>query len=316
MSSLVARFAENLFWFGRYMERAENTARILHINQTFARDNPDGPDWRRILDLYADTERFFDLNDEADARNVLNFYVLDRGNFSSIAFAVAAARENARTVRHLISTEMWVQANHLHNAVKALTQRDIWVTNLSKTAIALTAECQTFEGVVEGTFLRDEPWCFYQLGKYLERADQTTRALDISYDNLSMSSPDAVATVQWHTLLRSVSGYHAYRLRHPASSKPSDIACFLLYDTKFPRAVALCVDRVTARLRDLEQRHQPKRVDKLEKARRSLAFALETGPGTELTSKRLHKLIDQTQVSLATVSSEIGNAYFGFAGTR
>jgi len=313
LSSLVARFAENLFWFGRYMERAENTARILYINQTYARDNPEGPDWRRILDLYADTPRFFEVYDEATARNVLNFYVLDRDNISSIAFVVAAARENARTLRHLISTEMWTQANRAHNMVRSLTQRDIWVSNLAHTANALITDCQTFEGIVEGTFLRGEPWCYYQLGKYLERADQTTRALDISYDHLSMDSPDTVATVQWHTLLRSVSGYHAYRHRHPAASKPSDIACFLLYDTEFPRAVALCVSRITARLRDLEQRHDLRRSEDLEQARRELEFALETGPGQELTSERLHSLIDKTQISLGKVSTEIGLAYFGHA---
>lgn len=294
------------------MERAENTARILHINGTYARDNPEGPNWRHMLDLYADTERFFETYDEANAQAVLNFYILDRANPTSIAFAVAAARENARTVRHLISTEMWTQINLFHRTIQDMTLRDVRVTNLSRTATDLVVNCQTFDGIVEGTFLRGEPWCFYQLGKNLERADQTTRVLDISYDRLSMSEGDAVATVQWSALLRSVSGYYAYRSRHPAASRCSDIAQFLLYDTEFPRAVLVCVQRATTRLREIEQRHGSVRCEKVERARRALEFALETGPGSKLTPERLHKLLDKTQVSLATISTAIGSAFFGY----
>ncbi len=311
MSSLLARFAENLYWLGRYLERAENTARILHINETYARDNPAGPDWRRVLDLYSDTERFFENHDQANARAVLDFYILDRGNPTSIAFSVANARENARTVRHLISTEMWTQINLFHNAMKAKTLPTIMLSQLSSVASGMVTHCQTFDGIADGTFLRGEPYSFYQLGKYLERADQTTRVLDIGYDRLSLQDPDAVSSVQWSTMLRSVSGYHAYRYRHPASSSPGDIATFLLYDTEFPRAVALCIQRVTERLHDLEQRHDKQRRDELEKPRRALEFAMDTGPGAKLTSKRLHQFLDNVQISLADMSNAIANAYFG-----
>jgi uncharacterized alpha-E superfamily protein len=243
------------------MERAENIARILHINETYARDNPEGPEWRRVLDLYADTERFFESHKRADAHTALNFYILDRTNPTSVAFAVANARENARTVRHLISTEMWTQINLIHGTMQAMTLRNIMLSHLSRVASELIIHCQTFDGIADGTFLRGEPCCFYDLGKYLERADQTTRVLDIGYDHLSLREPDAVASVQWSTMLRSVSGYHAYRSRHPAASRPSDIASFLLYDTEFPRAVALCVQRVTERLRDLERDRARQRTD-------------------------------------------------------
>lgn len=311
MSNLLARFAENLYWLGRYMERVENTARILHINETYARDTPDGPDWRRVLDLHADTQRFFKSHKKADARTVLNFYILDRANPTSIAFAVANARENARTVRHLISTEMWTEVNLFHGSMKAMTLRSTMLAHLSRIASELILHCQTFDGIANGTFLRGEPRCFYQLGKYLERADQTTRVLDMGYDRLSMNEPNAVASVQWSTMLRSLSGYHAYRSRHPAASQPSDIAGFLLYDTEFPRAVALCVHQVTDGLRDLERRHGAERSGRLEEARRALEFALETGPGSELVAERLHQFLDSTQIALAGVSNAIAKTYFG-----
>lgn len=310
--NLVARFAANTFWLGRYLERAENIARILQINETYARDNPEGPDWRRVLDLYADTERFFETHETADAPSVLNFYVLDRANPSAIAAAVSGARENARSVRHLISTEMWMHLNIFHGQVLNMTQRDIRLSNLANVTASIISNCQMFEGVAEGTFLRGEPWCFYQLGKYIERADQTTRILDIGYDRISSGEGDAVTSVQWNVLLRSVSGYHAYRSRHPGGSSLEDIERFLLYDTEFPRAVTLCVRRMTTRLRELELRHGANRHSPVEQARRSLEFALGTGPGKGFTPDRLHTFLDRIQVLLGDVSDAVGNTYFGY----
>lgn len=310
MPNLLARFAANLFWLGRYLERAEFTARILYTNETYGRDDPQGPDWRRIVRLYADEERFDAIHDETTAATVLHFYIVDRDNPTSIATTISAARQNARSVRHLISTEMWTHLNIFHSDVRALNMRDLRLGNLSVVANQITTGCQTFEGIAEGTFLRGEPWCFYQIGKYLERADQTTRILDMGYDRLLLTKDDAVATVQWNLLLRTVSAYHAYRSRHPGVSRPHDIAAFLLYDKEFPRAVARCLERVTTRLRDIEKRHGRRRGSKVEEARRAVEFTLDTGPGDELTPKYLHSFLDGLQIALGDVSNAIRDAYF------
>jgi uncharacterized alpha-E superfamily protein len=311
LSSLLARFAANIYWLGRYMERAECVARILDINETYARDHAEGPSWQRVLDLYADNDSFAALHDKATAENVLSFYVLERANPTSIAAAVAQARENARTVRHLISTEMWQQLNIFHYQVASLTKRDVWTTNLSPLCGDIKAGCQTFEGIAEGTFFRSEAWNFYQLGKYIERADQTTRVLDMGYHRLTDETSEALAAMQRDVLLRSVSGYHAFRSLYPTTSTPSDIARFLLYDQQFPRAVALCLDRATERLRDLERRHGRRKDARVESARRELEFALETGIGHRITSRRLHGFLDKIQISLGQVSDSVALAYFG-----
>ncbi len=310
MSKLVARFAENVFWLGRYLERAENLARILDINETYARDDPDGPDWTRVLRLYAELEQYTELYGDTTARSVLQYYLIDRNNPSSIASCIRAARENARSIRHLISTEMWTQINIFHGDVARLQKKDADVPNLSRVSRDIVAGCQHFEGIAEGTFLRSEPWCFYQLGKYIERADQSTRILDIGYDRLSPADDSPVAWVHWNVLLRSVSGYHAYRSRHPGASTPQDIATFLLYDEEFPRAVALCINRITSSLRDLERRHGSDRGADAEKARRRLEFLVETGPGKKLTPKSLHAYLDKAQRALGSVSIAIGQCYF------
>ena len=310
MSSLVSRFAENAFWVARYVERAENVARILEVNATFARDDAGDADWRRILDLYAEGETFDASYETADAASVTYFYTLDPDSPSSIVSALKNARENARAIRHLISTEMWTQLNVLYNEIRAFTRRDLRSTNLSNMLARVILGCQTFEGVAEGTFLRSEAWMFYQLGKHIERADQTTRVLDMGYARLHPKLGDAVGAVYWNALLRSVAGFHAFRNRHPMESEPADIARFLLYDHEFPRAAALCLDRITSRLRALEVLHGVRRREAVEAARRELEFTLETGLDEELTPEGLHVFLDRLQVALGRMSNALRETYF------
>jgi uncharacterized alpha-E superfamily protein len=310
LSSLLSRFAENTFWLGRYLERAENLARVLHVNATYGRDDPSGPEWGRVLRLYADEELFAKSNEESSAAAVLNFYMIDRNNPGSIASMIVAARENARSIRHLISTEMWTHLNVFSNQVRALTARDLRLSNLSTVATQVVTGCQTFEGVAEGTFVRQSPWCFYQIGKYLERGDQTTRVLDIGYDRLLLDKHDAIATVQWNLLLRSVSAYHAYRGKYPGDSRNNEIATFLICDDEFPRAVSLCVNRLVERLRDIERRHGGGRAAGIEKTLGALDAFLDKGPGRRLTPVRLHAFLDRVQIALGNVSDAVGECYF------
>ena len=311
MPSLIARFASNIFWLGRYLERAESLARIIDTNKTYARDGAAGPDWERILNLYADQERFRKIYRKADEQSILSFYVLDRDNPASILSNISYARQNARSVRHLISTEMWTHLNIFYNQLSAMTLRNIWLSHLSQSCTEVKIGCQTFEGIAEGTFFRGEPWCFYQLGKYIERADQTTRILDMGYDFIADEQGDAMRSVHWNVLLRSVSGYHAYRSRHPAISNPRDVAAFLLYDKEFPRAATLCVDQITRRVRELEDRHGLQHRSRIEDSRRALEFLLETGLGHHVTSPRLHDFLDALQSSLGRVSDALAVTYFG-----
>jgi uncharacterized alpha-E superfamily protein len=310
LASLLARFASNIFWLGRYIERAENVARILDIHETYAHGSATDADWQRVLELYADTDGFFAKHDEANAANVLNFYIIDRDNPTSVAVAVRSARENARSLRHLISTEMWIRLNMFHNRLAALSQRDLRLNNVAVLCAEIKEACQTFEGVAEGTFLRGEPWCFYQMGKYLERADQSTRVLDIGFSRVADGQVEGLDAIHWNILLRSVAGYHAFRSRYPEGPDPSNVAMFLLYDDEFPRSVRLCIDRLSDRLLELEGRHDHRRHAAVEEARRTLAFKLETGPGKRLSGARMHKFLDDMQVALGGVADAIGEHYF------
>jgi len=252
MTRLLSRSAENLFWLARYIERAENLARILDVQETFARDSGGRQDWRMVLFINADSEAFFKLHTEASSANVLRFYVIERSNPNSIFSSVHAARENARALRPLISTEMWTQLNMLYNRLLALKPTDVAEEKLSGLCDWIKRGCDAHTGITAGTFYRDEGWCFYQLGAAIECADQTTRLLDAKFLNF-MAQEDhdpgsASDSFYWMALLRSAAGYQAFRRRHPRGMAPEQVAAFLLSDPSFPRSVACCLGIIEEQL--------------------------------------------------------------------
>ncbi len=314
MSRLLSRYAEAAFWMARYIERAENLARILDVNETFSRDSRGWQNWLSVLQLYADEERFAEAHGVATAQKVIHFYVLDPENIGSILSCVRFARENARTLRPLISTEMWVQLNTFYNALRALTSADIREPRLARVCSSIKEGCQSHTGITEGTFYRDEGWYFYQLGRNVERADQTTRLLDVKY-HLLLPSPAAVGSPfdvsQWNAVLRSASGFHAFRRVHSSGMSPAKVSGFLLLDPGFPRSVAACVAAIERTLTELKHVYRlhggvaaAERLDELRTvlADKSIDEVIGTG---------LHEFLDWVQQRLILFAEDLGRDFFG-----
>ncbi len=244
MSRLLARYAECVFWLARYVERAENLARILDVQETFARDSRGSHDWGAVLAINGDGERYAEKHPERTAQTVLEFYLIDRGNPSSIVSDLHFARENARALRPLISTEMWIQLNVFYRRILSLQPGDISEQRLARLCSMIKEGCDTHAGITEGTFYRDEAWAFYRLGAAIECADQTTRLLDARFLGFEGRTDDATLgsaadTSYWVALLRSAAGYQAFRRSHPRGMNPEDVATFLLCDPSFPRSVSV-----------------------------------------------------------------------------
>ena len=311
---LLARYAECIFWLARYVERAENLARILDVNETFTRDAKGDQNWESIVNLHADEDAFYARHGEASAEAVLSFYVTDAGNASSIVSAIRSARENARALRPLISSEMWVQLNVFQNRLNAITEADLAPERLTDLFREVKEACQTHTGITEGTFHRDQGWCFYQLGRYIERADQTTRLLDMKYHLLL---PHAAADVgspidigQWNALLRSAAGYHAYRRQHPRGITPGSVAGFLLLNPSFPRSVFLCVGEVEALLTELKRHHGLRGGTKAAEELDWLRALLSTLTITEILTQGLHEFLDIIQRHLIAVTRDLSASFF------
>jgi uncharacterized alpha-E superfamily protein len=318
---LLARYADCIFWLARYVERAENLARILDVNETFSRDSRGAQNWRSIIQLNADDDRFFAGGRKVSARNVLDFYVIDANNPTSIVSAICAARENARTLRPLISTEMWVQLNVFYNRLIALGPADLTPGRLSALFATIKEACQTHTGITDGTFFRDQGWYFYQLGRYLERADQTTRLLDIKYHLLLPSVSDVGSPTdfsQWNALLRSAAGYHAYRRLHAASTTPVRVAGFLLFNQAFPRSLHHCVREASRLLGEVKSRYSLRGGNDAAEELDRLRAVLGTLTIDEILTAGLHEFLDVIQRQLIAVSRDLAVAFFGYppAGTQ
>lgn len=305
-----------MFWLARYMERAENLARILDVNETFSRDARGSQNWLSIIQLNADAEPFFKKHQAATSNNVIHFYVLDAENPSSIYSCIKTARDNARTLRPLISTELWTQLNMFYSWIRTLTPSDIGRAELSRLCSKIKEGCQTHTGILEGTLYRDEGWYFYQLGKLIERADQGTRLLDIKYHMLLPNSTEvgsALDVSQWNALLRSAAGYHAYRRVQPRGMSPASVAGFLIFNNAFPRSLAVCIasiDEIVVRLRQrYGLRAGNRTLEILDGIRGTLAnrsIEMVLGGG-------LHEFLDWIQLQLISVNNDLGRSFFGHA---
>ena len=310
--SILSRFAENSFWTARYMERAENLARILDVNETFARDSHGASNWLPILKLHCDEERFEKRYREADAASVTRFYIIDSSNTNSIHYSVRSARENARSIRHLISLELWTQLNVFYNWVASLSSRTLRMSELSRICAKIKEGCQLHFGIASSTLYRDQVWLFYRLGTFMELCDQVTRLVDIKYHSLLPSAEDVgtpIDVAQWNALLRSASAYHGYRRIYPHQMTPQTVAGFILLDPSFPRSIFHCAREIRATLAMLIARDELKGVEfPLDSVDELTSLAGWTT--MDVISYGLHEYVDRVQLALISLATQIDETFF------
>jgi uncharacterized alpha-E superfamily protein len=307
---LLARYAECVFWLARFVERSENLARILEVNETYGRDRNGVQNWLSIVELNADETDFAAKHEQATADSVIRFYVTDPEHPTSIVSAIGNARENARALRPLVSTEMWVTLNVFHNRLKTIGPDELAAGNLSRLLTEIKETCQTFTGITEGTFYRDQAWYFYLLGRYIERADQTTRLLDAKYRLLTDAAASAQEIGQWHALLRSASGYHAFRRVHTSNLTAPRVVGFLLFNPSFPRSVALCVREIDRALGELRAQYRVRRGGEVAECIDALRAILESRSTEQILGSGLHDFIDFLQGAFIELTNRLSAAFF------
>lgn len=294
------------------MERAENLARILDVNESFARDQRGEQDWLPIVQLNADEKAFFGRYSEATADAVIEFYTIDRDNPNSIVQQLWAARENARGLRHLLSIEVWAHLNVFYGKVAELRARDLRLADLSYLCQDIKEGCQLHTGIVEGTTFRDQGWVFYQLGKMIDRADQTSRLLDIKYHRLLPAIADVGSPIdvsQWNALIRSVAGYHGYRRMYPSGMTPEAVAEYILLNPSFPRSVVCCMHRIREYLNMLARDPELKGIYVDAAPFSALESQLDVTI-KQVIGEGVHEYLDRIQVNLQTLANTITEVYF------
>ncbi len=313
---LLARDAENLFWVARCMERVENMARLIDVAQSFESPGREAESWAALVAINADEANFAvwrGVEGEADPLEVKRFYLLDATNPTGIPACIEQARTLARTLRPLISTEMWRHINVMHRFVQRIQPIELEGDLLSRLCTRLKEAVQTHTGVTEGTMYRDQGWQFYQLGRQIERADQTTRLLDIKYRLLVPREHEArrvTELTQWNAVLRAAAGYHAFKRLSRGAFNVQDVAEFLLRDPSFARSAVHCVRRCEAHLDDLRRLHHlPGIAPAIERAEYLRAYLLEA-PMARILAGDLHGYLDRVQVLLMDLAAAIGRGFF------
>ena len=250
---MLSRVANSLYWMSRYIERAENVSRLLDVNLQILLDFGGLSDetlkehWLPILRSAGDEEAFFKHYSTADSASVTEYMTFNQENPNSVIACFFAARENARQIRDQISLEMFEVINECYLFLKSKSAREIWEEGAHNFYEQIKRYSHLFQGLTDSTFSRNQGYEFIQFGKFLERADKTTRILDTKYHILLPNVQDvggAVDTAQWQAVLRSVSALEGYRRAYVAETVPWKAAQFLIFGDTFPRSIRFCLTRV------------------------------------------------------------------------
>lgn len=311
---MLSRVAESIFWMSRYTERAENIARLIDVNLNMSLDL--GPEmehqWVPLIATTGDQKEFQARYGIANQKNVIHFLTFDEENPNSVLSCLRNARENARTVREMISSQMWEELNKVYLLVRS-AQTDSRVPespfeffNRIKQAGYL------LEGVMFGTMSHGEAWHFARMGKLLERADKTSRILDVKYFLLLPNLNDIGTSLdvsQWASLLKSASALEMYRKTFGRIT-PRNVAAFMVLDRDFPRTMYFCLLRGEQSLLAITGGTPGKFRTKAEQRIGRLRSEFDYAQIDEIISGGLHEFIDSFQTKLNSLGEAIHDSFF------
>lgn len=314
---MLSRVAESIYWMSRYIERAENVARFVDVNLNLMLDTPDGAgqQWWPLVNTTGDHDDFEKRYGKATQEKVIQFLTFDRENPNSVISCLRSARENARSVREIISSEMWLELNKFYLTVNAAEASGKGMGSPGEFFNDVKNSCHLFNGVTAATMTHGEAWHFGpMLGRMLERADKTSRILDVKYFILLRSIADVgtpLDDLQWTAVLRSASAFEMYRKRHGRIS-PKWIVQFLLLDAEFPRAIRFCLNGARDSLHAISGtplgtfRHPP------EKLIGQLCSDLAYANVDEILNAGLHEYLDDLQTRMNQLGVGIRETFFAF----
>lgn len=258
---MLGRTANGVFWMFRYLERAENTARLLDAGFRLALtrgQNAASEEWRSVLVTIGQDGDYARRHDEFIGSAVTNFILRDRDNPGSVMAMIESARTNARSVRTAITREVWEATNESWMVLKDLLARPVKESNLGDVLAAIRRQATLVRGAMDGTMLRNDIFNFARLGTFLERADNTARILDVKYYVLLPSIAwvgSRLDNAQWETVLRSVAGERAYRWLNAGRLDARGIAEFLILDGRFPRSLSFCQEKLRSNMASLARQY-------------------------------------------------------------
>lgn len=310
---MLSRVADSIYWLSRYIERAENVARFVDVTLHLLLDLPQdvSDQWQPLVNITGDHKDFARRYRSATKENVIEFLTFDAENPNSITSCLRAARENARSIREIISSEMWTEINEFYLRLEASRSKSRALESPHEFFTEIKRASHLIEGVTNSTMSHGEPWHFNRMGRMLERADKTTRILDVKYFLLLPSLADVgtpLDDLHWSAVLRSASAFEMYRKRH-GRVMPEKIAEFLVLDREFPRSVYYCVLRAEESLRAVSGTPLGMFQNVAERRMGQLASELAYTDMREVMFQGLHEFLDGLQLKINEVGEGIYDTF-------
>ena len=312
---MLSRVANNIYWMGRYLARAASISRFIEVNFQLMLDQPvaEAEQWKPLVQVTGDYRLFTDRYGGASRQNVMSFLTFDTDYGNSVLTSLARARENARTVREHLPSDLWETVNTVYHTVRGAGQMGM---GAGQDRCALYREIQSSDqlirGIVEGLMTRGDGYHFFQAGCHLEQADRTSRLLDVKYflllpDVGSVGTP--LDLVQWGALLRSFGALEIYR-RQYGSITPFQVATLLIRDSYFPRSILYCLQRTESVLRIISGTTECNHHNRATEVLSQVCVELCDHSMAEIFQRGLHEFIEDLQGRLIEIDSAVYATYF------
>ena len=305
---LLSRVAERLYWLARYLERTENTARLIKSYNNLIMDIPIGtePSWMILVDILDERNRYSKIFRNENEQNVHKFLVEKPSVTCGIHYSIAQARENMRTTRDVLPEEAWEYTNGLF--LYSSENRTKYSRRQSRLAYLdeIIQRCQMISGLIDSTLPRDNAYHFIKIGCLLERADMTARIIDVGAGDIidREGINDAIDPILWGSLLEALSAKSAYRKAVSPIVEKNPIVDFLFRAESFPRSIYFCLREISIEIGDKPNR------ESVTKLLRSSMRKLRRFDASSLTREQLHEFIDKFQVSLIALNEEFYSSWF------
>jgi uncharacterized alpha-E superfamily protein len=313
---MISRVAEHCFWMSRYLERAENEARLLEVNYTILLDLhlPVEQQWQPLL-IISGIHDFEENQGEITAQSVQDYMTWSDKNPFSISSCLYWARENARIIREVVSAEMWERMNYYYRWMQSDEARTVYLINRSEFYNQIRRINQLISGICDATMSHGEAWEFFRLGKYLERACQTARILDVKYHML-LPTPADVGSVldnaHWTAILMSCSGYEPFHKspRNATLDTGVAVADFLIHDELFPRSVAHCIGECRAASATIAEHPLAMPDNEADEQLAELETWIQSNDIEAMIRTGLHESLTHVVDSIHTIGEAIQRTYF------
>lgn len=306
---MLSRSAERIYWLARYLERTENTARLISVYMNLLLDLPKGVEmgWPELIRINGCERQFYEHYKTASERNVAKFLLVDNDNLVSLYASLTYARENMRTTRELLPDEAWEQVNEMYlfakNNLDTVTNRRGRVIFLNE----IMEGCQRFTGLLSGYMSHNNAYRFIRLGRNIERADMSSRILELATLLLSESRSHEMRqyeNILWMNILQTLNALLMYRQHVGSRVKGDDVLNYLLRDTALPRSIACCIHEMTDAITLLPNHGElPEKVGELDKY-------VQTIDTQKTTQYQLRTILDDLQGRLAKLHDDISRNWF------